>query len=312
MPVVPAVEVSNVVFRYGDAVALDGVGFTVRPGEIFGLLGPNGGGKTTLFRILSTLLAPGSGAARIFGWDVTKEALKVRGQIGVVFQNQSLDRRLSVVENLVHQGRLHGLRGAALTRRIDEALDKVRLGERRGERIETLSGGLRRRVELAKSLLHRPRLLLLDEPGTGIDPGMRREFWKHIEDLRSVEGVTVLLTTHLLDEADNCDRLAILDRGKLIGEGAPSALKDEIGDEVVSLVASEPRGLAERLRREFSIEAYVAAGAVRFEHPEGSKWAARIMEEFGPRIESATVSRPSLADVFIRKTGHGFNGGQAV
>ena len=188
MPVVPAVEVSNVVFRYGDAVALDGVGFTVRPGEIFGLLGPNGGGKTTLFRILSTLLAPGGGAARIFGWDVTKEALKVRGQIGVVFQNQSLDRRLSVVENLVHQGRLHGLRGAALTRRIDEALDKVRLGERRGERIETLSGGLRRRVELAKSLLHRPRLLLLDEPGTGIDPGMRREFWKHIEDLRSVEG----------------------------------------------------------------------------------------------------------------------------
>ncbi len=311
MPGVPAVEISNVVFRYGDAVALDGVGFTVHPGEIFGLLGPNGGGKTTLFRILSTLLAADSGTARIFGCDVATEALKVRARIGVVFQNQSLDRRLSVVENLVHQGRLHGLRGAALARRIDEVLDTVSLGERRGERIETLSGGLRRRVELAKSLLHRPRLLLLDEPSTGVDPGVRLEFWKHLEDLRSFEGVTVLLTTHLLEEADNCDRLAILDRGKLIGEGAPSALKNEIGDEVVSLIASEPRSLAERLRSEFSINAYVAAGAVRFECAEGSQWAARIMQEFGSRIESTTVSRPSLADVFMRKTGRGFNGKQA-
>ncbi len=312
MSVVPAVEVSNVVFRYGDAVALDGVGFTVRPGEIFGLLGPNGGGKTTLFRILSTLLAAAAGSARIFGCDVAKQPLKARGQIGVVFQNQSLDRRLSVVENLVHQGRLHGLRGTALTRRIDEVLDKVSLVERGGERIETLSGGLRRRVELAKGLLHRPRLLLLDEPSAGVDPGARLDFWKHLEHLRSFEGVTVLLTTHLLEEADNCDRLAILDRGKLIGEGTPSALKDEIGDDVVSLVASEPRGLTEQLRCEFSIDAYVAAGVVRFEHPEGSKWVARIMEEFGSRIESVTVSRPSLADVFIRKTGHGFNGKQAA
>ena len=311
MPAVPAVEVSNIVFRYGEAAALDGVDFTVRRGEIFGLLGPNGGGKTTLFRILSTLLAADGGAARIFGCDVAAEPLEVRRRIGVVFQNQSLDRRLSVAENLMHQGRLHGLRGAALTRRIDEALDKMRLGGRRGERVETLSGGLRRRVELAKSLLHRPRLLLLDEPSTGVDPGMRLEFRQHLEDLRSFAGVTVLLTTHLLEEADACDRLAILDKGKLIGEGSPAALKSEIGDEVVSLVASDPRELAERLRGEFSIDAYVAAGAVRFEHSEGPQWAARIMAEFGPRIESATVSRPSLADVFIRKTGHGFHGERA-
>ena len=311
MPGVPAVEVSNVVFRYGDVPALNGVSFTVRRGEIFGLLGPNGGGKTTLFRILSTLLIADGGAARIFGCDAAKEPLEVRRQIGVVFQNQSLDRRLSVAENLMHQGRLHGLRGAVLTRRIDEVLEKVYLGDRRGERVETLSGGLRRRVELAKGLLHRPRLLLLDEPSTGVDPGVRLEFWKHLEDLRSVEGVTVLLTTHLLEEADNCDRLAILDKGKLIAEGSPAALKSEIGDEVVSLTASEPRSLAERLRAEFSLGAYTAAGTVRFEHAEGSKWAARVMEEFGPRIESVTVSRPSLADVFIRKTGHGFNGGRA-
>ncbi len=312
MPAVPAVEVSNLVFRYGAAAALDGVGFTVRPGEIFGLLGPNGGGKTTLFRILSTLLIADAGAARIFGCDAAEEPLAVRRQIGVVFQNQSLDRRLSVVENLVHQGRLHGLGGAALARRIAEVLDMVRLGDRRGQRVETLSGGLRRRVELAKGLLHRPRLLLLDEPSTGVDPGVRLEFWKHLEDLRRLEGVTVLLTTHLLEEADNCDRLAILDRGKLVCEGAPSALKSEIGGEIVSLVADDPRDLAERLRREFSVDAAAAAGAVRFAHPNGSQRAARLVEEivekFGSRIEAATVSRPSLADVFIRKTGRRFNG----
>lgn len=311
MPVVPAVEVSNVVFRYGDVTALDGVSFAVRPGEIFGLLGPNGGGKTTLFRILSTLLAADDGWARIFGCDVAKEPLEARRQIGVVFQNQSLDSRLSVAENLVHQGRLHGLGGAVLTQRIAETLDKVSLGDRRDQRVETLSGGLKRRVELAKGLLHQPRLLLLDEPSTGVDPGVRLEFWKHLEDLRNSEGVTVLLTTHLLEEADTCDRLAILDHGKLISEGTPAELKAEIGNEVVSLIASAPYDLVEQLRSEFSVTAEMLNGAVRFEHPEGAKWTARIMERFGSRIESVTVSRPGLADVFIRKTGRGFQEEQA-
>jgi len=307
MPVEPAVEVSNVVFRYGDVVALNGVGFAVQPGEIFGLLGPNGGGKTTLFRILSTLLVADEGWARIFGHDVADEAIEARKQMGVVFQNQSLDSRLSVTENLVHQGHLHGLSGASLRNRIGDVLEKVGLSDRSDDRVDKLSGGLKRRVELAKGLLHRPRLLLLDEPSTGVDPGVRLEFWKHLEDLRSSEGVSVLLTTHMLDEADNCDRLAILDRGKLISIGTPSELKDEIGGEVVSLTASAPGELSEQLRDKFSVDSEVVDGVIRFEHTDGARWVARIMEQFGSRIESVTVSRPSLEDVFIRKTGHGFS-----
>jgi ABC-2 type transport system ATP-binding protein len=207
-----AVQVENVVFRYGARTALAGVTFEVGRGEIFGLLGPNGGGKTTLFRILSTLLEPAEGRALIFGHDVAKEPLEARRRIGVVFQNQSLDRRLSVEENLVCQGRLYGLKGAELKSRIEDAMLRTGVADRRADSVESLSGGLRRRVELAKCLLHRPQLLLLDEPSTGVDPAVRLDFWNYLRRLREEQGVTVLLTTHLLEEADKCDRLAILDQ----------------------------------------------------------------------------------------------------
>ena len=221
MASVPAVKVQDLVYRYGERDALKGISFFVEPGEVFGLLGPNGGGKTTLFRILSTLLLPADGQAQVFGIDVAKDPLGVRRQIGVVFQNQSLDRRLTAAENLVHQGHLYGLRGSILRDRIDRVVDRVGLTDRRNSVVETLSGGMRRRLELAKGLLHRPRLLLLDEPSTGVDPGARRDFWDYLQLLRREEGVTILLTTHLLDEADKCDRLAILDEGSLVAEGTP-------------------------------------------------------------------------------------------
>jgi ABC-2 type transport system ATP-binding protein len=237
---ISAVEVDQLRFKYGERVALDDVSFRIGRGEIFGLLGPNGGGKTTLFRILSTLLLPDSGTARVFGADVASQPGEVRRRIGVVFQNQSLDRRLTGRENLMHQGHLYGLSGTSLAQRINEILEKVGLAERADERVDLLSGGLRRRVELAKGLLHRPDLLLLDEPSTGVDLRARLDFWEYLRTLRRDEGVTVLLTTHLLDEAEECDRLAIIDRGSLVAEGTPAVLKEQIGGDVVALVTREP------------------------------------------------------------------------
>lgn len=304
----PAVEVAQCSFSYGDEQALDQVTFCVPPGTIFGLLGPNGSGKTTLFRILSTLLAPAGGAARVFGLDVATVPFEVRRQVGVVFQSRSLDRRLTVTENLTHQGHMHGMWGAPLSARIEELLERVGLLDRAHDRVEELSGGLRRRADLAKGLLHAPRLLLLDEPSTGVDPVARIAFWRYIEELRASEGVTVLLTTHLLDEADSCDRLAILDRGRLIREGSPRALKDEVGGEVVTLESDAPAEIANVLAKEFSIkESTVEGNVVRFERRDAAKWAVDLMERFGTEVRSVKVSRPTLEDVFLRHAGHGFD-----
>ncbi len=308
MSVIPAVEVSCCSYSYNKTRALDDVSFEVKAREIFGLLGPNGSGKTTLFRILSTLLAPESGSARVFGIDVTERPVDVRRQMGVVFQSQSLDPRLTIEENLIHQGHMYGIRGRALTDRLREALRKVNLDDRRKDRVETLSGGLRRRADLAKGLLHNPRLLLLDEPSTGVDPAARLAFWRYLEHLRSSEGVTVLLTTHLLEEADCCDQLAILDRGRLIRQGTPSELKSEIGGEVVTLSTSGGDEIAAALASEFSVQdTRVSGNEVRFEQPEGSQWTARLMARFGTQIDSVKVSRPNLEDVFLRHAGYGFN-----
>ena len=313
MSAVPAVEVLECSFAYPKAAsngraALERVSFSVPQGSVFGLLGPNGSGKTTLFRILSTLLAPSHGAAKLFGIDVTDRPTEARRQVGVVFQSQSLDRRLSVEGNLAHHGHLHGMRGAALKERVSQVLELVGLADRRKDRVEILSGGLRRRADLAKGVLHGPRLLLLDEPSTGIDPVARRSFWGFLLELRRSEGVTVLLTTHLLDEADRCDRLAILDRGKLIREGTPSDLKAAIGGEVVTLDTSAPDEVSAVLAEEFSVtDPWIEDRQIRFAHPDGSQWAVRLMDRFGSRIESVRVSRPSLEDVFFRYAGREFD-----
>ncbi len=312
MPAESAVEVRDVVFRYDDKAALAGISFDVPSASIFGLLGPNGSGKTTLFRILSTLLVPEDGSIKIFGIDVVKQPLEARKQIGVVFQSQSLDNRLTVQENLVHQGHMYGMRGEILSQRIDEVLERVRLTDRRKERIATLSGGLRRRADLAKGLLHSPRLLLLDEPSTGVDPNARLAFWQYLEELRASESVTVLLTTHLMDEASGCDQLVILDEGHLIREGTPSELTSEVGGEVVVLVTSTPAEIISVLNQQFSVQdVNVDGNVIRFEHPEAAKWAVKLMHGFEDSIESVKISKPSLEDVFIHHTGHGFENNNA-
>jgi ABC-2 type transport system ATP-binding protein len=303
----PAViSVQNVVHRYGDRAALNGVSFDVRQAELFGLLGPNGSGKTTLFRILSTLMIPVGGRAEIMGFDVARDPNGLRRQIGVVFQAQSIDVKLTAAENLWHQGHLYGLHGATLKSRIVEMLGRVGLADRAHEKAETFSGGMQRRLELAKGLLHHPSVLLLDEPTTGLDPGARRDLWQYLAILRDEERVTVIVTTHLMEEAERCDRLAILNEGKVVALGTPDDLKHEIGGDVILLDAKDPDSLAERICARFHLDAQVLHGQVRIERENGHRFITDVVEAFPGEIEAISVSKPTLEDVFIHRTGHRF------
>jgi ABC-2 type transport system ATP-binding protein len=303
------IELADVTHSYGSRLALDQLSFRVREAEIFGLLGPNGSGKTTLFRILSTLMIPSGGAARIQGFDAAREPGKVRRQTGIVFQARSVDIKLTVAENLRHQGHLYGLHGAHLRARIAEVLLRVGLLDRAKDRVETLSGGQQRRVELAKGLIHSPSVLLLDEPSTGLDPGARRDLWQYLRTLRDQEGVTVLVTTHLMEEAEHCDRLAILSEGRLVALGSPAELKTQIGGDIVTFETRGPEQaaqLAAEITARFAGTATVLGNAVRVEREHGHRFLTEVVEAFPGRVESVSVARPSLEDVFIDRTGHRF------
>jgi ABC-2 type transport system ATP-binding protein len=303
----PVISVENLVHRYETRTALNGISFDVRPAELFGLLGPNGSGKTTLFRILSTLMIPTAGRATIMGCDAAQEPARLRRQIGVVFQAQSVDLKLTAYENLWHQGHLYGLRGVALKRRIHEILSRVGLADRAQEIVETFSGGMQRRIELAKGLLHNPGVLLLDEPTTGLDPGARRDLWQYLQILRDEEHVSVLVTTHLMEEAERCDRLAIMNEGNLVALGTPAELKSEIGGDVVLLDAAHDAVLlAERIRDRFHVDTTVLENQVRIEREGAHRFVTEVVEAFPGEIEALSVSKPALEDVFIRRTGHKF------
>ncbi len=303
------IELDRIVHDYGTRRALDDLSFVVNRGEIFGLLGPNGSGKTTLFRILSTLMVPSGGQARLQGFDVAREPNRVRQQIGIVFQARSLDPKLTVAENLKHQGHLYGLHGALLQTRIQEVLTRVGLLDRARDLVETLSGGQQRRVELAKGLIHSPEILLLDEPSTGLDPGARRDLWLYLRTLRDQEGVTVLVTTHLMEEAEHCDRLAILNEGKLVALGSPAELKAQIGGDVVVLETAAPETaaqLARSIEDRFRVHPVVVERVVRVEREQGHRFAAEVVEAFPGLVQAVSVAKPSLEDVFIDRTGHRF------
>jgi ABC-2 type transport system ATP-binding protein len=303
----PVISVESLVHRYENRTALHGVSFDVRPAELFGLLGPNGSGKTTLFRILSTLMLPTAGRATIMGCDAAQEPARLRRQIGVVFQAQSIDLKLTARENLWHQGHLYGLRGPSLKKRIHEILSRVGLADRAGELVETFSGGMQRRIELAKGLLHHPGVLLLDEPTTGLDPGARRDLWQYLQMLRDGEHVSVLVTTHLMEEAERCDRLAILNEGNLVALGTPAELKSEIGGDVVLFdAAHNAELLAERIRDRFHVETTVLENQVRVEREGAHRFVTEVVEAFPGEVEALSVSKPALEDVFIRRTGHKF------
>ncbi len=301
-----AISVQDLVHRYNGRAALNGISFDVRSAELFGLLGPNGSGKTTLFRILSTLMVPTAGRAIIMGHDCAKDPGALRREIGVVFQAQSVDPKLTAAENLWHQGHLYGVRGTPLKVRIAEMLGRVGLADRARERVETFSGGMQRRIELAKGLLHHPAVLLLDEPTTGLDPGARRDLWQYLQILRDQEHVTVIVTTHLMEEAERCDRLAILNQGKLVALGTPAELKHEIGGDVILLDAHEPESLAQRIQMRFNVDAAVLEGKIRLEREHGHRFITDVVEAFPGEIQAISVSKPTLEDVFIHRTGHRF------
>jgi ABC-2 type transport system ATP-binding protein len=257
-------------------------------------------------------MLPTAGRAVIMGFDAAKDPASVRRQIGVVFQAQSVDEKLTAFENLWHQGHLYGLHGAALTTRIREILGRVGLADREKELVETFSGGMARRVELGKGLLHHPSVLLLDEPTTGLDPGARRDLWQYLQILRDEERVSVIVTTHLMEEAERCDRLAILNEGKLVALGTPTELKHEIGGDVVLLdVTGDAEALAQRISTRFSVDATVLgkqsrAHQVRIEMENGHRFITGLVEAFPGEIQSVSVSKPTLEDVFIHRTGHRF------
>ena len=302
----PAIEVRGLSHRYGERLALDGVDFAVETGAIFGLLGPNGGGKTTLFRILSTLLPIQSGSAAVLGLDLARRPNDIRRQIGVTFQSPSIDPKLTVWENLKHQGHLYGLSGRALAERIDLLTGRLGLKDRLSDIAETLSGGLKRRVEIAKGLLHRPQALFLDEPSTGLDPGARHDLWRYLRGLKEEEGVTVLVTTHLMEEAERCDRLGILDHGRLVALDTPQALRATLGGEYVTVQCDSPEVLAERIRERFGVTPQKVGGSLRIARARGHEFVRDLVEAFPNDVATISLGKPTLEDVFIERTGHRF------
>jgi len=300
------VQITGLTHRYGRRTALENLSLSVNAGEIFGFLGPNGSGKTTLFRILCTLIPAPPNTVRMLGMDITEERDALRRQIGVVFQSPSLDKQLTAEENIRHHGHLYGLHGRELQGRIDGLLERLKLFDRRNELVSRFSGGMRRRVELAKGLLNRPRILLLDEPSTGLDPGARIDLWKCLGEIQSSGETTILLTTHLMDEADRCNRLAILDLGVLTACDAPSALKDRIGGDVITLTTRDPAAAAAAILARFNLKVEQIDSTLRLERARGHEFVPQLIEALPGLVDSISVGKPTLEDVFIRVTGHGF------
>lgn len=307
-----AIDVAHLAHRYGEHIAIRDLSLSIETGQIFALLGPNGSGKTTLFRVLSTLIPLQQGEVHMLGYDLRTEPDAIRAQLGVVFQAPSVDKKLTVWENIIHHGRLYGLAGRELRERADEMLTRLGLADRRRNLVETLSGGLRRRVELAQGMLHRPRLLLLDEPSTGLDPGARSDLWQYLSQVRDADGVTVVLTTHLLEEAERADRIGIMHQGELAALNTPAALQASVGGDAITIRAKDPAALAAAIDEKFNVHAMVLDGSVRLEQADGHQWIARLVEAFPDHIDSITLGKPTLEDVFIHITGHQFwNNGAA-
>jgi ABC-2 type transport system ATP-binding protein len=306
-PAPGAIDARGVNFFYGERQALRDVTFSIARGEIFGFLGPNGGGKTTLFKVLSTLVPGQSGEVRMLGRTLEREKTDIQRRMGVVFQHPSVDEKLTVRENLECHGHLYGMRGNHLRQRTREMLERVGLSDRASDRVETLSGGLRRRTELAKALLHQPELLLLDEPSTGLDPGARREFNDYLAHLRRSDGVTIVLTTHYMEEAERCDRIAILHEGRMVAMAPPGELKEQIGGDVVAVRSTgDPAALMSQIDAALGLKSTLVDGTIRIERQRGHELVRDLVDAFGERIESVTFGKPTLEDVFVHLTGRRF------
>jgi ABC-2 type transport system ATP-binding protein len=298
-----AVTIDGVTHRYGGHVALRDVSIDIPRGARFGLLGPNGSGKTTLFRILAALMPPSEGRVAVFGTDPAVQPAAVRKRLGVVFQDVALDENLTVRESLRFQGALYNLQGSTLSDRIARLLRRFELAERADTPVKTLSGGLQRRADLARGLLHRPQLLLLDEPTTGLDPGARRTLWEVLDRLQDEEDTTLLVATHLMDEAERCDTVAILDDGTLVAEGTPDALKADLGHDTLWIEADDPARLRDRIEAQFGATARVIGSTVQVQADNPPALLSSLYDAMGDRIATATIRKPTLEDVFMAHAG---------
>jgi ABC-2 type transport system ATP-binding protein len=300
---IPAIEVRDLKKSFGDVEAVRGVSFEVAPGEVFGFLGPNGAGKTTTINMLCTLARPTSGAAFVAGHDSVKERDDVRRNIGLVFQDQTLDGYLTARQNLKLHADLYGIEPALFPARAEQVLRMVGLWDRKDGGVMTFSGGMRRRLEIARGLMHSPRVLFLDEPTIGLDPQTRASIWRYIGELKEREEITIFMTTHYMDEAEFCDRIAIMDNGQIVALDTPEALKAEVGADRVRIQTEDDEAAIAALADRFGLEAKMSEGAVTFLVESGEEFVPRLFAELGIGIRSVSVARPTLDDVFMRYTG---------
>ena len=299
----PAIEVAGLTKNYGDIEAVRGIDFEVPVGETFGFLGPNGAGKSTTIKMLCTLARPTSGSARVAGHEVTTARDAVRRNIGLVFQDTTLDNYLTGAQNLRFHAALYGVPAAAVEPRMRQVLEMVGLWERRDSVVMSYSGGMKRRLEIARGLLHAPHVLFLDEPTVGLDPQTRASIWEYINELKSREDITIFLTTHYMDEAEHCDRIAIIDHGKIVAIDTPEALKASVGKDRVQIQTADDQAAIAELGRVFGIEAGMHEGAVTFSVASGEQFVPRLFAGLSVPIRSVSVSRPTLDDVFMSYTG---------
>jgi len=299
----PAIKVAGLTKKYGEIEAVRGIDFEVPVGETFGFLGPNGAGKSTTIKMLCTLARPTSGSARVAGHEVTAERDAVRRNIGLVFQDTTLDNYLTGAQNLRFHAALYGVPPAAVEPRMRQVLEMVGLWERRDSVVMTYSGGMKRRLEIARGLLHAPHVLFLDEPTVGLDPQTRVSIWEYINDLKSREDITIFLTTHYMDEAEHCDRIAIIDHGKIVAIDTPEALKASIGKDRVQISTADDPAAIRALAEVFGLDAGVHEGLVTFSVESGEHFVPKLFARLAVAIQSVSVSRPSLDDVFMSYTG---------
>jgi len=297
------IKVENLVKKFGRVVAVDNISFTVAPGEIFGFLGPNGAGKTTTMNILCTLAKPTSGRATVSGYDIVRQQSRVRQSIGLVFQDRSLDERLSALQNMRFHAMVYHVPGSVREQRIEQVLRMMELWDKRKYEVRTYSGGMKRRLELARGLLHYPKVLFLDEPTLGLDPQTRTRIWEFILELRQREGITIFLTTHYMDEADKADRIAIIDDGKLIAIDTPEQLKKMVSKDIISVKTGDDDKAAEEIRLRYQIEARHDSNGLTLEVANGEEFLPAFIKELGTEILSVNLRRPSLDDVFLKLTG---------
>ncbi len=300
------IVVDSLTHNYDSRCALDNISFDISLGQILCFLGPNGSGKTTLFKILSTLISPTAGNVDMLGLALKTEKRVIRRQLGVVFQQPGLDIKLTVIENLRHHGHLYGLSGKSLNNRICELLERFDVSDRSNDIVEELSGGLKRRIDIVKALLHEPKILLLDEPSTGLDVSVRSLLSRYLKELAKKDNILILLTTHLLDEAEWCDRVGILDKGRLVAIGTPNDLKAEIGGDVILIECKDCKSLGKAIEDKFNVKTVLTDDCLRIETEFAHEFIRDVVSEFPDKISAARFGKPTLADVFMKKTGNPF------